>query len=99
MASIRQLKKEIDNQIFGIISDCMMFMSRHPEHDEKEVNAIVQEAYQLRNNLINRIYHFDNKEDTKAVKNHFRSIKSDLSEGVDQLCIKLSSLGSKKKKK
>ncbi|MGB4293888.1 MAG: hypothetical protein WBJ37_13530 [Bacteroidales bacterium] len=99
MASIRELKKEIDNQIFGIISDCMLFMSRHPDHDENEVNAIVQEAYQLRNNLIYRIYHFDNKEDIRAVKNHFKEIKSDLSNGIDQLCMKLSSLSSKKKKK
>lgn len=99
MANIRQLKKEIDNQIFGVISDCILFISRHPDQDENEINAIVQEAYQLRNNLIHRIYHFDNKEDAKAIKNHFKSIKSDLSEGVDQLCMKLSSLSAKKKKK
>jgi len=33
------------------------------------------------------------------VKLHFKTIKSDLSEGMDKLCKKLSSLSSGKKKK
>ncbi|MGQ9621721.1 MAG: hypothetical protein ACUVTX_12200 [Bacteroidales bacterium] len=99
MASIRQLKKDIDNQIFSIISDCLLFMSMHPEHDAGEVSTIVHEAVALRNNLITRIHHPEKKNDAKEIKNHFRAIKADLTEGIDRLCLKLSSLSSKKKKK
>jgi len=99
MANIRQLKKEIDNQIFVIISDCLLFMGMHPEQDAEEVSAIVHEAVALRNSLITRIHHPENKDDSKAIRNHFKAIKTDLCEGIDRLCIKLSSLSSKKEKK
>lgn len=98
MANIRELKKEIDNQVFGVVSDCLLFMSMHPERSAEEVSAIVHEAVELRNNLINRIYHPENKEDSKAVKSHFRAVKEELSTGIDGLCRKLSELSSVKKK-
>ena len=99
MASKKELKKDIDNQVFGLISDSLLFMSLHPDQDAEEVSAVVHEAVTLRNNLIERVNNFGQKDDPKAVKLHFKTIKSDLSEGMGKLCKKLSSLSSGKKKK
>lgn len=99
MASRKELKKDIDNQVFGLISDSLLFMGMHPDRDAEEVSALIHEAVALRNNLIERINNVVNKEDPKAVKIHFQTIKSDLNNGIDELCKRLSSLGSARKKK
>lgn len=99
MANIRQLKKDVDNQVFGIISDSLLYMGLHPGKDTDAAGEIIHEAVALRNNLFERINHPAVTEDAKALKNHFREIKKDLSEGIDGLCVKLSKLSSAKKKK
>ncbi len=98
MAAIRQLKKEIDNQVFEVVSDSLLFLSMNPEQDVEEVTEIVHEAVKLRNDLIGRIYHPEDKGNAKAIRDHFRSVKNDLAEGIDLLCQKLSKLSSENKK-
>jgi len=99
MASKKELKKDIDNLVFGFISDSLLFMGMHPDQDAEKVSALIHEAVNLRNNLIERINNVVNKEDPKAVKIYFQTIKSDLNSGMDELCKRLSSLSSGRKKK
>ena len=98
MASVRQLKKDIDNQLFEIISDCLLFGGLHPDKKSDEISNIIEEAIILRNDLIARTNHPDGKDDSKIVKAHYRLIVSDLNSGVDKLCYSLSALSSKKEK-
>jgi hypothetical protein len=98
MASVRQLKKDIDNQLFEIISDCLLFGGLHPDKKSDEILNIIEEAVSLRNDLIARTNHPDGKDDPKIVKAHYKLIVSDLNSGVDKLCYSLSDLSSKKKK-
>jgi hypothetical protein len=98
MASIRLLKKDVDNQIFEVISDCLLFMGLHPENKTEEVSAIIEDAVELRNDLFARINDSELKNDHKAYRAHMNSVTSDLTGGVEKLCGRLSSVSKKKKK-
>jgi hypothetical protein len=98
MASVRQLKKDIDNQLFEIISDCLLYIGLHPDKKSEECSEIIADAVSLRNDLIARTNNPDGKDNPKLIRKHFQLIMSDLNSGVDQLCNRLSSLSSKKKK-
>lgn len=98
MASIKQLKKDVDNQIFEIISDSLLFMGLHPENKTEEVSAIIEDAVELRNDLFARINNPELKHDPKAYKKHLASVTSDLSAGEEKLCERLSAISKKKKK-
>jgi len=98
MASVRQLKKDIDNQVFEIISDCFIFSGLHSDNKSEEIAAIIGEAVNLRNDLIARVNNPDGKDNPKIVKKHYQAVTSDLNSGVDKLCSRLSALTSKKKK-
>jgi hypothetical protein len=98
MASVRQLKKDIDNQLFEIIADCFLYIGLHPEKKSDEVTAIIDDAVSLRNELIARTNNPDGKDNPKIVRQYYQLIMSDLNSGGDNLCSRLSSLTSKKKK-
>jgi hypothetical protein len=98
MASIRQLKKDIDNQIFELISDCLLYTGLHPDKKNDEITQIIEDAVSLRNDLIARVNSPDGKDNPKIVKQHYKGIADDLGAGIDKLCKELSSLSAKKKK-
>jgi hypothetical protein len=96
MANLRELKKDINNLVYELISDCLIYSGLHPDDKKEKVTAILSEAVNLRNDLIARINNPSDKADPKAVRAHYRMVKSDLLAGVDTLFGKLSSLSGKK---
>jgi hypothetical protein len=98
MASVRNLKKDIDNLIFEVISDCFIYTGLHPDNKADDVSGIIADAVNLRNDLIARVNNPDGKDNPKIVKKHYQTIKSDLTTGADELCSRLSALSKKKKK-
>jgi hypothetical protein len=99
MASIRELKKEVEAQIYEVISDCFAWKALHGEEKTNEVvNQILEDAVALRNDLIHRINNPVKTEKTKELKAHYDLVSKDLSAGVDQLFTRLSSVTAKKKK-
>ena len=89
MAKIRDLKNEVNYLIYEIISDCNTFMSLHPEKQEQTVR-LVEEAVELRNNLIFKINHPD---DISA--KYFQSLRQQLISGADKIFEKLRKLINK----
>lgn len=98
MASVKNLKKDIDNLIFEIISDCFIYTGLHPDNKADDVSGIITDAVNLRNDLIARVNNPDGKDNPKIVKKHYQAIKADLITGADQLWSRLSTLSKKKKK-
>jgi len=96
MANLRKIKKDIDNRVFEIISDCYIFSGLHPDVNTKEVAQIVEDAVNLRNDLFSRINNPGEIKDPRLVKKHFRTIKEDLSANADNLCQRLSKIAKKK---
>jgi hypothetical protein len=99
MASLRDLKKDIDYLIYEVISDCFVFQGIHPDHKSDELSAIISDAVNLRNDLIARVNNPDGKDNPKIVKGYYQAVKKDLTDGVDKLFTRLSALTSSKKKK
>ncbi len=97
MASIRQLKKDIDYLVFEVISDCFTFGALHPDDREEEVTSIISDAVALRNELIQRVNNPEGGRDPKASKAHYKNVVKDLYVGVDDLCGRLSALPPKEK--
>ncbi|MDR0295783.1 MAG: hypothetical protein LBH91_06345 [Prevotellaceae bacterium] len=87
MASIRHIKKDIDYLVSEVVSDCCTFMYLYPEKKQAEALAIINEAIDLRNNLIERTNHPEGK-----AKVHYKSIFTDLLTGVDASFKKISEL-------
>jgi len=98
MANIRILKKEIDNQVYQLISDCFTFSELHPDEKAGDLQKIISDACNLRNDLIHRVNNPLTGDASKDNKKHYQSVKKDLSKGVDKLFEKLSSLSKKKAK-
>jgi len=97
MASIRELKKDIDYLIFEVISDCFVFSTVNPENKPDELSAIISDSVAFRNDLIARVNNPDGKDNPKIVKAYYKSVKNDLITGVDKLFDRLSALSAKKK--
>ena len=95
MASIKELKKDIDFLTFEVISDCFTAMSVKSIEKSEELSVIVSEAVQLRNDLIARANNPDGKENPAMVKAYYKKLRVDLMDGIDKLFEKLSKLLSK----
>ncbi len=97
MASVRELKKDIDFLIFEVISDCFVFSSLHPDNKSEELTALISDAVELRNDLIARVNNPDGKDNPKIVKSYYKTVSKDLMLGVDNLFERLSAISTKKK--
>jgi len=96
MASIRELKKDIDYLVFEVISDCFVYSGVHPDNKSEELSAIISDAVNFRNDLIARVNNPDGKDNPKIVKTYYKTVEKDLMTGVDKLFNRLSSLSKKK---
>lgn len=97
MASVKQLKKDIDNQIFAIISDCLLYSGLHPDDKTGDISDIIEDAVSLRNDLFARINNPEGKENPSVIKKYYAAVKTDLAGGTDKLCQRLSVVSKKKK--
>ncbi len=97
MASIRELKKDIDFLVFEVISDCFAYSSIHPDNKSDELSAIITDAVNFRNDLIARVNNPDGKDNPKILKAFYKTLEKDLLTGVDKLFDRLSALSLKKK--
>jgi hypothetical protein len=96
MASLRNLKKDIDYLVFEVLSDCFIFSSIHPDNKTDELSAIISDAVAFRNDLIARVNNPDGKDNPKILKSYYKTVEKDLVTGVDKLFDRLSSLSKKK---
>ena len=97
--NLRVIKKDIDYMVGDFVEDCIIFAMLHPEAKKTdEINALIDEAYDLQDNLLDRICEAprtdrkEKKATSAAVKAHFKAINVDLLKGLDGLCDKLSAL-------
>lgn len=97
MASKRELKKDVDYLIFELFSDCFAYKEVFPNDKVDEIAKIIDDAVDLRNDLIARINHPDGKDNRRITKTYFQSVRKDLFEGVDKLFNRLSELAAAKK--
>jgi hypothetical protein len=77
MASIKQLKDDINFLTYDLINECFTYKIYHPEKGSAADKAI-SEIVRLRNELIYRVNHPENKDDSRKLKSWFNKIRADL---------------------
>ncbi|MBE0676912.1 MAG: hypothetical protein IH591_19810 [Bacteroidales bacterium] len=90
MASVKNLKKDIEYLVFEVVSDSLTFAGLHPGKGTDELSDIIEEAIQLRNDLYARVNNPEKSDDKAVQKEYFKSIRKDLFTGVDGLFDRLS---------
>lgn len=88
MASVRNLKKDINYVLGDVIEECYVREMLNPEVDTKKVQSIVDEAIENFDSLMARVN--DRKAEDK--KKHFKSVKSDLEAIAGKLLDKVNKL-------
>ena len=88
MASIKQLKKDVNNSIGSFIEDIYIWELTNPKSDVKKSNLLIDESLLLFDQLIQKI----NLTKVEKTKDHFVSIKKELNSGLDKMIKKLEKL-------
>jgi len=96
MSSIRELKKDIDYLFFEFISDCFMFTSLHDGSKNADVQNLIEEAVEMRNDFIDRVNNPDGKDNPRIVGAFYSTLRKDLLEKVDGYFEKLSTISKSK---
>ncbi len=88
MASVRNLKKDINYVLGDIIEAVYIWELTHPEKDTKEAEAIIDEAIVVFDELIVKV----NDKTVENKKQHFTAINQDLETRGRDLIAKINAL-------
>jgi hypothetical protein len=78
MASVRNLKKTINELTFELVSECLSYKYFHPEKDSGKTNKAIENIIVMRNDLINKANHPTTRDDYKKNKSYFKGLIKDL---------------------
>lgn len=87
--NLRDIKKDIEFLVGDFVEDCLLFAMLHPEKDMSQVEALINEASDLADTLIDKVNHPDPE---VRKRTWYNSIGAELLSSLDQLCEKLSAL-------
>jgi len=88
MASVKQLKKDINNSIGSFIEDIYIWELTNPKADIKKSNLLIDESLLLFDVLIKEV----NLSKVEKTKLHFNSVKDQLNSGLEKMDNKLQNL-------
>ncbi|KAA3619059.1 MAG: hypothetical protein DWP94_13765 [Flavobacterium sp.] len=89
MASVRDLKKDINYVLGDIIEAVYIWELTNPEKDTKKSEKIIDEAIEIFDELIEKV----NAKDVEDPKSHFKAINNELEERGRKLIDKINALG------
>ncbi len=92
MASVRNLKKDIDYLVSLVVVDCFQYISYFDKADKEAATKIVEEIMTKRLELRQRTNHPDGKDNPKLTKSHYRKISEDLLSACDEAYATLGKL-------
>ena len=90
MASVRNLKKDIDLVMSLALSDCFYVLEYNSKVDEVAVYKIAGEIVQGHRELRLRAIHPDGKDNPKLVKQYYKALVKDMLIAADSALEKLS---------
>ena len=91
MASVKELKKDIDLIMSLALSDCFYVLEYNTKVDEKAVMTIAGEIIKKHRELRVLSNHPDGKDNPKLVKQFYKKLITNMLETVDNLLEMLSS--------
>ncbi|MCK5782570.1 MAG: hypothetical protein KAH10_08260 [Flavobacteriales bacterium] len=88
MASKRILKKNV-NYLFGdLIDECYLWMLVNPEKDDKKATAIVDEAVEFYDDVMEKV----NSKDLDNAKKYFGLLNREVEDKAKELVVKINTL-------
>ena len=90
MASIRNLKKDIDLIMSLTLSDCFYVLEYNSKVDQEAVYKIAGEVVTAHRELRMRAIHPDGKDNPKLVKEYYKGLVTDMLKAADAALEKLS---------
>ncbi len=88
MASIRDLKKDINNVLGDLIEAVYLVEAASDKQDSKEGSAIIDNAIETFDELIAKV----NKKDVKNRRKHLQKVRTELEEKATALSEKINKL-------
>lgn len=88
MASVKNLKKDINYILGDIIEECYVWQLMNPDKDTKKSEKIVDDTIKAFDVLIEKV----NKKDVEDSKKHFKSINKELESTAVKLIEKVNKL-------
>jgi hypothetical protein len=92
MASIKNLKKDIAYLVGEVVSDCQLFILLHPKQNTEAAYSIIEDAVEMYNLMCDRANHPDGKDNPKLVKQHYKTLCTDLLNQTNSLFERISKL-------
>ena len=92
MANRRELKRNINGLLGDVIEECYDSLLNNEGKNEEQVEAIVDEAVDLADDLITRTNAAKKLKTGAEVKKHFSAIREELGDKVISLIEKLNDL-------
>jgi len=85
MASIKDLKKNINNLTGDLLNECFAFSYHHPDTNPKQVTETMWALSHTRNELISRINRKIPKEsqEDQSVRSFYKTVKTDIADMPD----------------
>ena len=90
MASIRDLKKDIDLLMSLVLNDCFYVLEYNSKVNNEEVMKIAGEVIQNHRELRLRVNHPDGKDNSKLVRKYYNDLVADMLNSADASLEKLS---------
>ena len=97
MANLRDLKKDIDELMSMVLSDCLFVLDYNEKVDKVVVSGIADKSIQIHHEFRIRANHPDGKENSKSVKNYYSKLYTDLLKAADEVLEELSKAVEKTK--
>lgn len=88
MASVKNLKKDINHTLGDIIEECYVWALLNPKEDTKKSEAIIDETIDVFDALIAKLH----AKDVDNRKKHFKAINTELESKAVALVEKINSL-------
>ncbi len=92
MASVKNLKKDVDFIIDEVIGDCMLYLHFNQGKNIDQIESVLKQTVDLRNGLYTRINHPEGKGDAKQTRAHYKAIVNDLLTKANDLFEQISKL-------
>ena len=89
MPSIKQLKKDINNDIGAIIEDIYLWELSNPDADLSKSEKLIEEAIQVFDDLVKKINTVVTKQNLKT---HFKAIQIERNKSIQALLKKSANL-------
>lgn len=92
MASIRDLKKDINYLASEIVTEAYVRKMIFDQIKEEDFKKVVTDAIDFRNDIIAKVNHPDGKDDPKKVKAFFKGIRTEMDKKFSELVESVNNL-------